>query len=111
MSPRVLDIQRAVCAHFDIALLEMSSQRRSRCLARPRQIAMYLSRQLTPHSLPAIGRMFGGRDHSTVIHAVHQVERLRASDSEIDSAVRNIHKSVERRGEQRIAEALAYLVS
>ena len=65
----------------------MVSARRAREVARPRQIAMYLAKQLTPRSLPEIGRRFGGRDHTTVIHAVRQIEKLRASDSEIDHDV------------------------
>ena len=57
-------------------------------MARPRQIAMYLAKRLTTRSLPEIGRKFGGRDHSTVIHAVKRIEALRASDREVDGAVR-----------------------
>ena len=63
----------------------MTSARRAREVARPRQVAMYLSKQLTPKSLPDIGRRFGGRDHTTVIHAVRQIEKLRASDAELDA--------------------------
>jgi chromosomal replication initiator protein len=58
----------------------MHSPRRARAVARPRQVAMYLSKQLTSRSLPEIGRMFGGRDHTTVMHAVRKIEELRASD-------------------------------
>jgi chromosomal replication initiator protein len=64
-------------------------------VARPRQIAMYLSKQLTPRSLPEIGRRFGGRDHTTVIHAVKQIEKLRAADTEIDADVRLLLRSLE----------------
>ncbi len=74
------DIQKKVAEHFKIRLSEMSSPRRARAVARPRQIAMYLSKQLTQCSLPEIGRKFGGRDHTTVMHAVRKVEELRASD-------------------------------
>ena len=59
---------------------DMHSARRSRAVARPRQIAMYLSKQLTQHSLPDIGRRFGGRDHTTVLHAVKKVDELCAVD-------------------------------
>ena len=57
-------------------------------MARPRQIAMYLAKRLTPRSLPEIGRKFGGRDHSTVIHAVRRIEELRDTDRDVDGAVR-----------------------
>jgi chromosomal replication initiator protein len=89
------EIQRHVSAHFNIRQAEMVSARRARAVARPRQIAMYLSKQLTPRSLPEIGRRFGGRDHTTVIHAVKQIEKLRASDSEIDSDVRSLLRTLE----------------
>jgi len=56
-------------------------------VARPRQVAMYLAKKLTPRSLPEIGRRFGGRDHTTVMHAVKRIEELRASDREIDADV------------------------
>jgi chromosomal replication initiator protein len=64
-------------------------------VARPRQVAMYLSKQLTPKSLPDIGRRFGGRDHTTVIHAVRQIEKLRASDSELDADIRLLTRQLE----------------
>jgi chromosomal replication initiator protein len=89
------EIQRHVSAHFNIRQTEMVSARRARAVARPRQIAMYLAKQLTPRSLPEIGRRFGGRDHTTVIHAVKQIEKLRASDSEIDSDVRSLLRVLE----------------
>ncbi len=74
------DIQKKVAEHFKIRLSEMSSPRRARVVARPRQIAMYLCKQLTQCSLPEIGRKFGGRDHTTVMYAVRKIEDLRASD-------------------------------
>ncbi|MCR9256643.1 MAG: chromosomal replication initiator protein DnaA [Alphaproteobacteria bacterium] len=74
------EIQKRVAEHFNIRMSDMASARRSRSVARPRQIAMYLSKQLTSRSLPDIGRRFGGRDHTTVMHAVKKVEELRASD-------------------------------
>jgi chromosomal replication initiator protein len=58
----------------------MHSARRARAVARPRQVAMYLAKQLTPRSLPEIGRKFGGRDHTTVMHAVRKIEELKAQD-------------------------------
>ncbi|SIS89310.1 chromosomal replication initiator protein DnaA [Insolitispirillum peregrinum] len=74
------DIQKKVAEHFQIRLSDMGSARRSRSVARPRQVAMYLSKQLTSRSLPEIGRKFGGRDHTTVMHAVKKVEELIGSD-------------------------------
>ena len=75
------EIQKRVAEHFQIRLSDMSSARRSRTVARPRQIAMYLAKQLTSRSLPEIGRAFGGRDHTTVIHAVRKVEELMKADA------------------------------
>ena len=89
------EIQKRVSDHFKIRQAEMVSARRARAVARPRQIAMYLAKQLTPRSLPEIGRRFGGRDHTTVIHAVKQIERLRAADSEIDADVRTLMRALE----------------
>jgi chromosomal replication initiator protein len=89
------EIQRRVSEHFRIRHAEMVSARRAREVARPRQIAMYLAKQLTPRSLPEIGRRFGGRDHTTVIHAVRQIEKLRAADSEIDNDVRTLMRVLE----------------
>jgi chromosomal replication initiator protein len=74
------EIQRRVAEHFNIRLAEMTSDRRARIVARPRQVAMYLAKQLTTRSLPEIGRKFGGRDHTTVIHAVRKIEELMLTD-------------------------------
>jgi chromosomal replication initiator protein len=74
------EIQKRVAEHFNVKTAEMTSARRARVVARPRQVAMYLAKQLTPRSLPEIGRKFGGRDHTTVMHAVRKVEELTASD-------------------------------
>jgi chromosomal replication initiator protein len=74
------EIQKRVAEHFNIRMADMHSARRSRAVARPRQVAMYLSKQLTSRSLPEIGRKFGGRDHTTVMHAVKKVEELRSLD-------------------------------
>jgi len=88
------EIQRAVCAHYRLDKSEMASKRRVRAVARPRQIAMYLAKELTPRSYPEIGRRFGGRDHSTVIHAVRTVEALRVADSELDAEIAAIRRSL-----------------
>jgi len=74
------EIQKKVAEHFNVKMAEMTSARRARIVARPRQVAMYLAKQLTQRSLPEIGRKFGGRDHTTVMHAVRKIEELVASD-------------------------------
>lgn len=87
-------IQGLVALHYGIPVEEMKSQRRARPVARPRQVAMYLAKQLTPQSLPEIGRRFGGRDHSTVIHACRQIERLSACDETIARDVEALREAL-----------------
>jgi chromosomal replication initiator protein len=89
------EIQKLVSQHFELKPLDLVSARRARAVARPRQIAMYLAKRLTTRSLPEIGRKFGGRDHSTVIHAVRKVEQLRDTDRDIDNAVRVLLRELE----------------
>lgn len=89
------DIQKACAAHYRIDPAEMRSKRRARAVARPRQVAMYLAKKMTPRSLPEIGRIFGGRDHSTVIHAVRTIEDLRQSNAEIDADIRKLQRQLE----------------
>ena len=74
------EIQKRVSEHFNVRVTDMHSARRARAVARPRQVAMYLSKQLTARSLPEIGRKFGGRDHTTVMHAVRKIEELKSTD-------------------------------
>ncbi|MGI9170089.1 MAG: chromosomal replication initiator protein DnaA [Caulobacteraceae bacterium] len=74
------DIQKATSEHFGLKQADLISQNRTRAVARPRQAAMWLAKQLTTRSLPDIGRRFGGRDHTTVLHAVRSIEALRAAD-------------------------------
>jgi chromosomal replication initiator protein len=81
------DIQRKVADYYGLKVADLLSERRAREVARPRQIAMYLAKKMTPRSLPEIGRRFGKRDHTTVMHAVKKVEQLRTEDREIDSDV------------------------
>lgn len=81
------EIQRKVAEHYRLKLSDLLSARRAREVARPRQVAMYLAKKLTPRSLPEIGRRFGGRDHTTVMHAVKRIEELRAQDRELDNDV------------------------
>jgi chromosomal replication initiator protein len=89
------EIQRKVASHFNIRIADMHSARRSRSIARPRQIAMYLAKQLTQRSLPEIGRKFGGRDHTTVMHAVKKVDELRAADRHFDEDVDMLRRMLE----------------
>lgn len=89
------EIQKKVSQHFNIKMSDMSSARRSRTIARPRQIAMYLSKNLTSRSLPEIGRRFGNRDHTTVIHAVRKVEELRVKDLSFDEDVQLLIRMLE----------------
>ena len=89
------EIQKKVSQHFNIKMSDMSSSRRSRTIARPRQIAMYLSKNLTSRSLPEIGRRFGDRDHTTVIHAVKKVEELRNKDDSFDEDVQLLIRMLE----------------
>jgi chromosomal replication initiator protein len=77
----VEEIQKKVAEHYNIRISDMHSPRRARPVARPRQVAMYLAKQLTEHSLPEIGRKFGGRDHTTIIHGVRRIEELAAADT------------------------------
>lgn len=74
------EIQRRVAEYYNLRLGDLLSARRARVVARPRQVAMYLAKQLTTRSLPEIGRKFGGRDHTTVMHAIRKIEELKATD-------------------------------
>lgn len=89
------EIQRRVAEFFNVRIGDMLSARRARSVARPRQIAMYLSKQLTTRSLPEIGRKFGGRDHTTVIHAVKKIEQLRGEDPALDEDVDLLRRMLE----------------
>ncbi|MBF0394618.1 MAG: chromosomal replication initiator protein DnaA, partial [Alphaproteobacteria bacterium] len=89
------EIQKKVAEHFNIRVAEMGSARRARQVARPRQVAMYLAKQLTSRSLPEIGRKFGGRDHTTVMHAVKKIEELRQSDSNFAEDVELLRRMLE----------------
>ena len=77
------DIQKAAAEHFGLKQADLISERRNRAIARPRQAAMWLAKQLTTRSLPDIGRRFGGRDHTTVLHAVRRIDELRAGDPQL----------------------------
>ncbi len=89
------EIQKRVAEHYNIRLSDMHSARRARAVARPRQVAMYLSKHLTTRSLPEIGRKFGGRDHTTVMHAVRKVEELRGTDPSFAEDVELLRRMLE----------------
>ena len=89
------EIQKRVAAHFNIRISDMHSARRARSVARPRQVAMYLAKQLTSRSLPEIGRKFGGRDHTTVMHAVRKVDELKEHDSTFAEDVELLRRMLE----------------
>lgn len=89
------EIQKRVAEHYNVRLSEMHSARRARAVARPRQVAMYLSKQLTSRSLPEIGRKFGGRDHTTVMHAVRKIDELRSGDNEFAEDVELLRRMLE----------------
>lgn len=89
------DIQKRVCAHFNIRMTDMASAQRSRAVARPRQVAMYLAKHLTQRSLPEIGRKFGNRDHTTVLHAVNKVTELMAADTAFGEEVTLLQRMLE----------------
>jgi len=86
------EIQRSVADYFNVRLADLLSARRARAVARPRQVAMYLSKQLTARSLPEIGRKFGGRDHTTVMHAVKRIDELRELDASLDDDLQHLSR-------------------
>ncbi len=88
------EIQRKVAEHYNLRLTDMHSARRARNVARPRQVAMYLSKLLTARSLPEIGRKFGGRDHTTVMHAIRKVEELIGDDAQIAQDVEVVRRAL-----------------
>ncbi|PCJ45123.1 MAG: chromosomal replication initiator protein DnaA [Moraxellaceae bacterium] len=88
------NIQKIVAEYFKIKMSDMQSKRRSRSVARPRQIAMALAKELTNHSLPEIGDAFGGRDHTTVLHACRKVKELRETNSDVGEDYSNLLRSL-----------------
>jgi chromosomal replication initiator protein len=89
------EIQKRVAEHYNVRIADMHSARRARAVARPRQVAMYLSKQLTARSLPEIGRKFGGRDHTTVMHAVRKIEELKSTDNGFAEDVELLRRMLE----------------
>lgn len=88
------NIQRIVAEYYKIKVSDLHSKRRSRSVARPRQVAMYLAKDLTHHSLPEIGEVFGGRDHTTVLHACRKIKELLESDADIREDVKNLLRTL-----------------
>ncbi len=91
----VEEIQRQVSEYFNIRLSEMIGPKRNRTFARPRQVAMWFCKKMTNRSLPEIGRRFGGRDHTTVIHGVRRIEELRIKDSQLSDDLEMLRRSLE----------------
>lgn len=89
------EIQRKVAEHYNIRLADMIGPKRVRTVARPRQIAMYLAKQMTSRSLPEIGRRFGGRDHTTIMHGVKKIEELRSADRGLAEDIDLLRRSLE----------------
>ena len=88
------EIQNKVAGYFNIKIDDLISSRRIRTFARPRQVAMYLTKKLTTRSLPEIGRKFGGRDHTTVIHAVKKIEELKQNNPKFDEDINLITQMI-----------------
>ncbi|HRO13838.1 MAG TPA: chromosomal replication initiator protein DnaA [Paracoccus sp. (in: a-proteobacteria)] len=91
----VEEIQRKVAEHYNIRLSDLVGPKRVRTLARPRQIAMYLAKQMTSRSLPEIGRRFGGRDHTTIMHGIRKIEELRAEDRSLAEDIDLLRRALE----------------
>ncbi|PWJ14472.1 chromosomal replication initiator protein [Jannaschia seohaensis] len=89
------EIMKKTCEHYNLRMSDMTSSRRSRAVARPRQMAMYLSKKLTPRSYPEIGRKFGGKDHTTVLYAVRKIEELIAADVQIAEDAELLQRKLE----------------
>ena len=84
------EIQKKVAEYYSISTRELTGNTRTKNLTRPRQVAMYLCKQLTSHSLPEIGGRFGGKHHSTVIHSLRKIEDLRKNDDSLNSAINSL---------------------
>jgi chromosomal replication initiator protein len=89
------EIQRRVAEHYNVRLSDLIGPKRVRTIARPRQIAMYLAKQMTPRSLPEIGRRFGGRDHTTIMHGVRRIEDLMQTDSQLSDDLQLLRRLLE----------------
>jgi chromosomal replication initiator protein len=92
---RIEDIQKVVAGHYNVSKHDLLSARRTRAIVRPRQIAMYLAKSMTPRSYPEIGKRFGGRDHTTVLHAVRKVEELAAGDETLAQEIELLKRLIQ----------------
>jgi chromosomal replication initiator protein len=92
---RIEDIQKIVAGHYNVSKHDLLSARRTRAIVRPRQIAMYLAKTMTPRSFPEIGKRFGGRDHTTVLHAVRKVEELAADDETLAQEIELLKRLIQ----------------
>lgn len=92
---RIEDIQKIVSQHYNVSRTDMLSARRTRTIVLPRQIAMYIAKNVTPRSLPEIGRRFGNRDHTTVLHAVRKIEGLLQTDKKLSQEIELLRRLVE----------------
>ncbi|MEO1102411.1 MAG: chromosomal replication initiator protein DnaA, partial [Pseudomonadota bacterium] len=90
--PKIEDIQRVVSQHYGVSRQDLVSARRTRTIVQPRQIAMYLSKTLTPRSLPEIGRRFGNRDHTTVLHAVRKIDGLLEKEAQLAEDIETLKR-------------------
>ena len=90
----VEEIVKKVSLHFNIKISDIKSAKRLKAVVLPRQIAMYISRQLTSSSYPEIGDRFGGKDHSTIIHAIRKIEKLMEEDFQLKSTIENLKKEL-----------------
>jgi len=88
------NIQKTVADYYKVRVADLLSKRRSRSIARPRQVAMALAKELTTHSLPEIGDAFGGRDHTTVMHACSRIRELRASEQRVGEDYQNLLRTL-----------------
>ena len=88
------NIQRVVADYYKLKMSDLLSKRRSRSVARPRQVAMSIAKELTNHSLPEIGESFGGRDHTTVLHACRKVKELEGTDREVQRDLKNLYRTL-----------------
>jgi chromosomal replication initiator protein len=92
---RIEEIQKVVASHYNVSKHDLLSARRTRAIVRPRQIAMYLAKTMTPRSFPEIGKRFGGRDHTTVLHAVRKVEELAAGDETLAQEIELLKRLIQ----------------
>ena len=90
----IYNIQKTVAEYYKIKMGDILSKRRTRSVARPRQVAMALAKEITNHSLPEIGDSFGGRDHTTVLHAINMVNLMMDQDEHMRETVKSLHQKV-----------------